>query len=71
MFLAIIVVTFRRVGQLCLQTRDRATLVIMGLLIVTLGQWLNGGYYAISPLLWLLVGWANREWLERRTAMAR
>jgi hypothetical protein len=65
LFLAIVVVTFRRVGQLCLRTRDRAPLAVMGLLVVSLGQWLNGGYYAIAPLLWLLVGWSNRVWLER------
>jgi hypothetical protein len=66
LFLAIVVVTFRRVGHICLHTRDRAALAVMGLLVVTLGQWLNGGYYAISPLLWLLVGWSNRLWLDRR-----
>jgi hypothetical protein len=65
LFLAIIGVTFRRVGALCLRNRDRATLALMGVLVVSLGQWLNGGYYAISPLLWLLVGWSNRVWLER------
>jgi hypothetical protein len=54
------------VGHICLHTRDRAALAVMGLLVVTLGQWLNGGYYAISPLLWLLVGWSNRLWLDRR-----
>jgi hypothetical protein len=67
-YLAIIVVTFRRVGQLCLRTRDRAALAVMGLLVISLGQWLNGGYYALSPLLWLLIGWANRAWLEQRAA---
>jgi hypothetical protein len=66
LFLAIVAVTFRRVGQLCLRTRDRAALAVMGLLVISLGQWLNGGYYAIAPLLWLLVGWSNRVWLERR-----
>jgi hypothetical protein len=65
LFLAIIVVTFRRVAALCLRNRDRATLAVMGVLVVSLGQWLNGGYYAIAPLLWLLVGWSNRVWLER------
>ena len=42
----------------------------MGLLVITLGQWLNGGYYALAPLLWLLIGWANRAWLEQRAAEA-
>jgi hypothetical protein len=42
-------------------------LAIAGVLIVTFGQWLNGGQYAVAPLLWLLIGRVSRQWV-RRTA---
>src|SRR5215211_5532408 len=32
-------------------------LPVVGVLVVGLGQWLNGGFYALSPLTWLLLGW--------------
>jgi O-Antigen ligase len=36
---------------------NNLALPVIGVLIVALGQWLNGGFYALSPLVWLLVGW--------------
>jgi hypothetical protein len=36
---------------------NELALPVVGVLIVGLGQWLNGGFYALSPLMWLLVGW--------------
>ena len=36
---------------------NEPALPVVGVLIVGLGQWLNGGFYALSPLIWLLVGW--------------
>ena len=32
-------------------------LPVIGVMIVAVGQWLNGGFYALSPLMWLLLGW--------------
>jgi hypothetical protein len=66
LFLALMVATLWRAGSLALSSRNPVALATMGVLIVTLGQWLNGGYYAVAPLVWLLIGWANREWLARR-----
>jgi hypothetical protein len=59
LFLAIIFITFRRVISLYMTRRDPALLAIVGLLVITLGQWLNGGHYAVAPLTWLLIGWAT------------
>jgi hypothetical protein len=50
-------------------TRQVVVLGVVGVLIVTLGQWLNGGEYAVAPLVWFLVGWITAEWratTERR-----
>jgi hypothetical protein len=60
LFIGILGVTFRRVISLYLARGDPALLAVVGLLVVTLGQWLNGGYYALAPLTWFLIGWATR-----------
>jgi hypothetical protein len=31
---------------------------VAGVLIVSFGQWLQGGHYAASALMWFLLGWA-------------
>jgi hypothetical protein len=44
--------------------RDALSLVALGVLVVTLLEWLNGGQYAVAFFLWLTLGWidrANRE----------
>lgn len=66
LFVAVIVITLRRVGGLCLRTHQFGALAVMGFLVVTLGEWLNGRYYALSPLIWLLIGWSNGAWLDWR-----
>lgn len=62
LFVAILGVTLRRVAVLYLGRGDPVLLAASGLLFVTLGQWLNGGYYAVAPLVWLVVGWIESEW---------
>jgi hypothetical protein len=46
-----------RAAGLALQRRDALSLAALGILVITLGQWLNGGYYAVSALVWILLGW--------------
>jgi hypothetical protein len=58
LFVIIIGVVFQRVADAYRRTRDPLLLAVVGLLVVTLGQWLNGGHYALAPLTWLLVGYA-------------
>jgi hypothetical protein len=36
---------------------NELALVVVGILIVAMGQWLNGGFYALSPLIWMMAGW--------------
>jgi len=40
--------------------RDSLSLAVMGIVLVTLFQWLNGGNYSVAPLPWLLLGWQER-----------
>lgn len=48
--------------------RQAVLLAIFGVLIIQAGQWLNGGQYAISALVWFLVGSLDR--LERKNGTA-
>jgi hypothetical protein len=63
----VVILSFVQTSRLALLQNKLAGLALVGLLSAALGQWLNGGYYAVAPLLWLLVGWANHEWLSHRS----
>jgi hypothetical protein len=43
-----------------LRRGDRLSLVALGVVSVTLFQWLNGGQYAVAFLPWLVLGWLDR-----------
>ena len=52
---AILVVVARRYRR----QWDVVYLAILGVLVVSVFSWLKGGHYAMSPVLWLLAGWAT------------
>lgn len=58
---AVVAGTFREY----LRTHDVLLLCTGGVLIVTLGHWLSGGYYAVAPLVWFLAGWAHQQSFAR------
>jgi hypothetical protein len=60
-YLAVVVLGFRRALVRARLRRDALSIVVVGLLTVTLLQWLNGGLYAVSLLPWLALGWLDRE----------
>lgn len=67
-FIAIIVVAFRAVCSRYLAGgSDPLIFAVVGVLVVTLGQWLQGGHYAASALTWFLLGWAVRPAREGPT----
>lgn len=51
------------VYRLARHRRDWLSLTALGFLVVTSFQWLNGGHYAVTWVAWLLLGWADREFL--------
>jgi hypothetical protein len=61
-FVAIVVLTFRTVFTRYLTRRpvDRLMFAAAGILVVSFGQWLNGGHYAASALTWFVLGWTVR-----------
>ncbi len=62
LFALIMVSVLRRVVGLYRRTSDLLMFALVGVLAVTLGQWLNGGYYAVAPIIWFLIGWICHEW---------
>jgi hypothetical protein len=57
MLVLVVALTLRRAILRYLRERDPEVLAVIGLLVVMLGQWLNGGNYAMAPLTWLMAGW--------------
>lgn len=41
--------------------RDYLGLAALGIVLVTMLQWLNGGNYFVAPLPWLVLGWLDRQ----------
>lgn len=68
LYLVIVVAALAAACGLALRRRDVVSLATVGILIVCFGQWLNGGYYALAPLVWLLIGSIGRSlWLTSRS----
>lgn len=44
--------------------RDRLALAALGVLIVAADQWLNGDLYSVAWLVWLCLGWIDRQALQ-------
>lgn len=58
-YTVIVVVALAQVSSLAFRRRDPASTAAVGMLVVDFGHWQHGGYYMISPLVWLLIGWAS------------
>jgi hypothetical protein len=71
LYLALIAAVLWRTASLYVRSRDPFALGVVGLLVATLGQWLAGGHYALSPLTWLLAGWAMHGTRASRGPTAR
>jgi hypothetical protein len=63
LLLFVIVATMGLFGtyRLAARRRDTLALATLGLLVVTLSQWLNGDLYSVAWLVWLALGWMDRE----------
>lgn len=62
----ILVLGFSRAYRLAVSRGDPLTFATLGILAVTILQWLNGGLYAVALLPWLVLGWLDRKWVETR-----
>jgi hypothetical protein len=55
-YLALVLLVLMSALRLAVHRRDAVSLAALGVLVLALGQWLNGGYYAVSPLVWVTAG---------------
>lgn len=66
-FAVVLYLGFRQAYRAASGTRTPVALAALGILVVTTGQWLNGGDYAVAWLPWLLLGWLDRPALPGAT----
>ena len=45
--------------------RHLTHLAVLGLVLISAGNWWNGGHYFTAALLWLLIGWLDAPGRER------
>jgi len=65
LFLAIVCTALWKVVSAYRRHRDVAAFCVPAILFVTALQWLNGGQYAVAPLIWFCIGWATHESARR------
>jgi hypothetical protein len=64
-YVAVVLLALRYALQQAVERRDAVSLAALGMLIAVFGQWLNGGYYAVSPLIWFTIGFLVAAQLDR------
>lgn len=57
-FLAILICGLATAVKNYLHARDGATLAALGVLAAMVGHWLSGGHYAVTPLVWIVLGFS-------------
>jgi hypothetical protein len=67
-YLVVVALAFWSAYRLALARRDVLSILALGILTITIFQWLNGGLYAVSALTWLVLGWIDRARSSQRTA---
>jgi hypothetical protein len=60
-YAAVFLLGFRRAYLFALQRHDRLAFAALGILSVTIFQWLTGGNYAVAIIPWLMLGWLDRR----------
>ena len=61
LYVAVIVLGLRYTYRLAARRRDALAFASLGLLIVMLDQWMNGDLYSVAWLVWLSLGWVDRN----------
>jgi hypothetical protein len=59
-YTVVVVLSFRLAFRRARNQPDMRSLAALGILVVTMFQWLNGGAYALAPFPWLVLGWLDR-----------
>jgi hypothetical protein len=64
-YLAVVGIALFNAYSLASRRRDALAIAALGVLVITLLQWLNGGQYAVAFLVWLVLGWVDRARLPQ------
>jgi hypothetical protein len=59
-YIVLLCAAFGQAYGLASRRRDSLSAIALGLLVVTLLEWLTGGQYAVAFLVWLTLGWIDR-----------
>lgn len=65
LYLIILVRTVRSGMTLVFREKRVSDALALAALIATLGETLNGSYYSLMPILWMLVAWLDTRWCEQ------
>lgn len=60
-YLVVLLTGIRLVYTMARRRGDLLSLVGLGIVVVTMFQWLNGGLYSVAFLPWLVLGWSERR----------
>ncbi|GAC1654520.1 MAG: hypothetical protein NVS4B3_18600 [Gemmatimonadaceae bacterium] len=66
LLLALTFVAFRRAIRDYFTRMNASSLAVVGVLLATFGSWLNGGEYAVAPLVMFLLGSTARDEITQR-----
>lgn len=58
-YLCVVLVAVPRLYRRASRSRDALSLAALGIAVVTLFSWLNGGHYATAFWPWLILGWSD------------
>jgi hypothetical protein len=64
-YIVVFVLAFRTVYSVAVRRQDRLARVALAIVTLIAFSWLIGGAYAVAPLPWLAMGWAD-GWLSRQ-----
>lgn len=60
-YILVILITLIKATLLIIKKRSIEMVTILGILIGSLGQWLNGGFYLVPIIIWILVGYTHKQ----------
>ncbi len=61
LYVVVVVLGLLSTYRLASRRRDALAFAALGLLVVMLDQWLNGDLYSVAWLVWLSLGWVDRN----------
>ncbi|WP_112182081.1 hypothetical protein [Paraliobacillus zengyii] len=65
-YMIIIGLTIYRVIWLVNYQKSIEMVATLGILVGSLGQWINGGFYLTPIIIWMLIGWIHKEYVNKR-----